>query len=117
MYVRWQSRKRRRAAYGSGSGPDVHWSAILVEALRVKGKPVQQYIAYLGGITESAIAIVHQRCWFWEHVGECLDRLRNRISAADRQQIEQVVAKRVPRPTKAQYAKCVRDRARWFGES
>jgi len=27
----------------------------------VKGKPVQQYIAYLGGITESAIAIVHQR--------------------------------------------------------
>jgi hypothetical protein len=41
---------------------DVHWAAVLVEGARVKGKPVQHHIAYLGGITESAIEIVAQRC-------------------------------------------------------
>jgi hypothetical protein len=39
--------------------PDVHWAAIIVESVRVDGKPTQRHVAYLGGITESAIAIMH----------------------------------------------------------
>jgi hypothetical protein len=117
MYVRWQSRKRSTAAFGRGTGPDTHWRALLVESSRVKGKPVQHYLAYLGGINDSALAIVHQRCWFWDHVREQLDRLEKRVSAEDRRKIEQAIAKRVPRPTKAQYAKCVRDRAALWGRN
>jgi hypothetical protein len=46
------------------------------------------FVAYLGGITESAIAIPAQRMFFWDGVLKCLDRLsiskpeRNRIVAA-----------------------------------
>jgi len=134
MFVRWTSRKRRVPAYGyqgkqlrDHSSPwgfvrtrretntqDVHWRAIMVEAVRVDGKPKQRHVAYLGGITQSAIAIIHQRCWFWDRVTQRLDRLRNRILPEDRRRIEAAVAQRVPRPTKAQYARCVRDRNSWL---
>jgi hypothetical protein len=131
MYVRWQSRKRLRPAFGhygklessygewfharAGSNEqDIHWRAVLVENERVNGKPTQRHIAYLDGITDSAIAIVHQRCWFWDHVKERLDRLGKRISPEDRKKIEAAIAKKVPRPTKAEYRRCVRDRDAWF---
>jgi hypothetical protein len=123
MYVRWQSRKRRRPAFGQyyklrgecyareGSNEqDIHWRAVLVENERVNGKPTQRHIAYIGGITDSAIAIVHQRCWFWDGVKERLDRVGKRMSPENRKAVEAAVAKKVPRPTKAEYRRCVRDR-------
>jgi hypothetical protein len=106
MYLRWQSRKRRAPAYGRKQ--NVHWVAVLVENVRVGGKPTQRHIAYLGSITDSAIAIVHQRCWFWESVTERLDRL-GRVSSEKRKSIEAAIAKKVRRPTKAQYDRCVRE--------
>jgi len=114
MYVRWQSRERRHRAFGRSGGPDVHWRAILVECERIKGKPTQRHIAYIGGITESAIAIVHQRCWFWDAVKEQLDRLGKRVTPEERRSIETAIAKKVPRPTKTQYRRCVRDRDALF---
>ena len=48
MFVRWQTRERRNRAFGGGKGPDMHWSAILVEGQRIDGKPVQRHVAYLG---------------------------------------------------------------------
>jgi hypothetical protein len=84
MYLRWQSRKRRSAAFRSTAkkDDDVHWAAIIVESARVEGKPTQRHVAYLGGITESAIAIVAQRAWFWDDVKRRLDRMpaESRIS-------------------------------------
>lgn len=85
----------------------------MVENVRVGGKPTQRHIAYLGSITDSAIAIVHQRCWFWESVTERLDRLGNRVSSEKRKSIEAAIAKKVRRPTKAQYDRCLRDRDEW----
>jgi hypothetical protein len=75
---------------------DVHWAAILVESVRVKGKPAPRHVAYLGGITESAIEIAAQRRFFWDEVTERLDGLR--LSPEDRQRIESAIAKKVAGP-------------------
>ena len=40
---------------------DVPWPALVVENVRIDGKSTQRHIAYLGGLTESAIRSVHQR--------------------------------------------------------
>src|SRR5262245_42285045 len=121
MYLRWQSRYRDRSKFfGHRLGRrvdegDVHRAAIIVESVRIAGKPTQRHVAYLGGITDSAIAIIHQRCWFWDEVKKRLDHLGNRMSPQDRERIEAAVATKVPRPTKAQYDQCVRDRNKLLG--
>jgi hypothetical protein len=120
MYVRWQSRKRRVPKFGdygkqlrSGRDyaytregsieQDIHWRAILVESVRVDGKPRQRHIAYLAGFTESAVAIPAQQRFLWDHIKEQLDRLHNRISPEDRKRIEAIMVARIGKPpTKAQ---------------
>jgi hypothetical protein len=59
----------------------MHWAAIAVETVRVDGKPTQRRIAYIGGITATAIRIVRQRFRFWRKVE--LKRLGNRIGTRD----------------------------------
>jgi hypothetical protein len=134
MYVRWQSRKRRRPEYGyygkrlrwrsadyayareGTSKQDVHWRAILVENVRIDGKPTQRHIAYLAGFTESAVAIPAQQRFLWERIEQQLDRLHNRISAADRKKIEAALIKKIGKPpTKAQRAALDRERERILG--
>jgi hypothetical protein len=135
MYVRWQSRRRRKPSFGhygkpirearryrdhiiarAGTNePDRHWRAILVEAVRVKGMPTQKHIAYLGGITESAIAIPAQRMFFWDRVLECLDQLS--ISKPERNRIVAAVAKKVEGPpSKAERNRINRARLKLLGE-
>jgi hypothetical protein len=126
MFIRWRSRKRRVPQFGGygkqlRSGPDyayersgkseqdVHWSAIIIESARVEGKPKQRHVAYLGGITESAIDIGAQRAWFWVDVMRRLDGLANRVSKDDRARIEAAVGKKVPRPTVAEFEEIVRN--------
>jgi hypothetical protein len=103
MYVRWQSRERNRPQYGPWQGPDIHWSAIIVENMRIDGKPRQLHVAYLAGFTESAINHEAQRCYLWDHISERLDQLANQMTTATRERIEAAVANKVPRPTVAQY--------------
>jgi hypothetical protein len=130
MFIRWQKRKRNRPKFGplghdlrdeygadylrDGRGCllrvradtdelDVAWSVILVESVRVDGKPRQRHVAYLGGITESAIQITAQRLYFWEAVLDGLDRLHNRMSIADRRKIEAAIALKVPRLTREEH--------------
>ena len=111
MFVRWQKRKRKSRAFGGGRGrADTHWAAILAESARVDGKPTQQYVAYLGGITDSAIEIAAQRAFFWREVMRQLDQLANRGLKDNRTQIEEVIAKKVPRLTRQEYKKCI---TRW----
>ena len=55
MFIRWQKRIKGLAWPWGWRGTDTHWAAILVESLRIDGKPTQKHIAYLGGIIESAI--------------------------------------------------------------
>ena len=116
MYVRWQSRKRRTDPPGMQA---VHWAAVLVENSRVNGKPVQQHIAYLGGISitggdfegdeDDLKYSINQRGVFWLRVFEKLDQLGKRMSVEVRRRIEASVALRVPRPTKAEFTAAVSD--------
>ena len=111
MFVRWQKRKRKSRAFGRRRrDADIHWAAILAESARVDGKPTQQHIAYLGGITESAIEIAAQRAFFWREVMRQLDQLANRILKDDRARIEEAIARKVPRLTRQEYKKCI---TRW----
>jgi hypothetical protein len=103
MFVRWQSRKRTVHSSYLGGPDDVHWRARLVVSERVDGRPRQRHIAYLGGITESAIDNTHQRRGFWDTVHERLDRLANRVSTKDRQRIEITVALKVPRLSREEH--------------
>jgi hypothetical protein len=51
----------------------------------------------------SGIAIMAQRCHFWDDITARLDRLANKITANDRMRIETEIAAKVPRPTPAKY--------------
>ena len=52
-----------------------------------------------------------------DRVTEKLDRLGNRITAAEREKIETAIAKRVPRPTAAEYKDIARKSAQLLGWS
>jgi hypothetical protein len=116
MYIRWQSRKRNRAKFGGGH-QDIGWSAILVESVRVDGKPKQQHVAYLAGFTESAIA-AHpaQQRFVWDRIEDKLKRLGNRISDEDRDAIVKAVIQKIGKPpTKAQRDALDRSREEFMG--
>jgi hypothetical protein len=86
----------RRRADGS-VGQDARWTAVIVESVRIDGKPRQQHVAWLASITESRIEVDHQRRYYWDAVYERRDQLGNRISIDDRRRIEAAVARKVPR--------------------
>jgi hypothetical protein len=110
MYIRWQSRKRTIAAFGYGR-EDIGWRAILVESVRVDGKPKQRHVAYLVGFTESALTIPAQQRFVWDRVEARLKHLSNRISAEDRDAIMKALVKKIGKPpTKAQRAVFDRER-------
>jgi hypothetical protein len=83
----------------------VYWGAVLIEAVRVDGKPRQRYVAYLGGFTEHGIEHAHQRCRFWDRVNERLHALSHRLTDEDRNRIVAKLATRVPVPTCQDHAK------------
>src|SRR6476469_1909996 len=102
MFVRWQKRTRRSRALGRDPRrTDTHGAAILAESSRVDGKPTQRHIAYLGGITESAIELPAQRAFFWKEVTQQLDELA--VSKDDRARIEAAVEAKVPRLSRREY--------------
>jgi hypothetical protein len=103
--VRLRPRRRQASADGPWNQNDVHWAAIVVENIRVDVS--QRNIAYLGGITESGIRIVHQRYDFWQKIDDTLKRLGNRIDKRDRHCIEEALASN--RPSKAEAERVRRD--------
>jgi hypothetical protein len=132
MYVRWQSRKRQQPEFGGSAGEvrdkagrrvwnkrgsllhtrrradgsigqDVRWTAVVVENMRIDGKPRQQHVASLASITESRMEVIHQRRYFWDDVHDRLDQLGSRISLYDRRRIEAAIALKVPRLSQAEH--------------
>ena len=83
----------------------MHWRAILVESVRVDGKPRQRHVAYLAGFTNSAREQPHEQRYIWDCIHERLDRLSNRVSPEDRKRIEAALIEKLGKPpTKAQRA-------------
>jgi hypothetical protein len=109
MFIRWQKRLR-----GPRSGKtDVHWGAVLIEAVRVDGKPRQRYVAYLGGLTEQGIEDVRQRCRFWDRANARLHALSHRLTDQDRNRIVAKLATRVPIPTRHEHAQSQEPPVSW----
>jgi hypothetical protein len=104
-YVRYKRGKlqhTRQRADGSAD-QDVRWTAVIVESVRVNGKPRQRHVAWLASITKSLIEVDHRRRYFWDAVYERLDRLGNLISIDERRHIEAAVALKVPRLSREEH--------------
>ena len=116
MFVRWQSRERTRDGCLS-RGRDVHLLAVLVEAVRVDGRPRQKHVAVLASIYERERGHALAQAEFWERVAARLDRLGNRMTAAERKHVETMLARKVARPTvkqrEAARRRADKARARW----
>ena len=96
MFVRWQywhQRRRKTERYYSRAPASAH--AVLVESVRIDGKPKQRHIAYLGSFHHEQD--VHYRASWWQDVNAKLDALGNRITVEDRLSIEAALAKKVPK--------------------
>jgi hypothetical protein len=93
MFLRWRS-------YGHTKqwDRDVLWSAVLVEAVRVDGKPRQRHIAYLGGILQSKLMDPYACQRFWKQILERLLPLEDRVSPKDREKIFAAIATKVEGP-------------------
>ena len=114
MFVRWQSRVRaKRNDWALREVGDITWNAILVESVRVNGKPQQKHVAYLCSFSTRQAKIPAQRVYTWEAMLYRLDRLSNRITPKDRKKIETAIASKLgPRPTKRERAAVHRNAAR-----
>ena len=108
MYIRWRKRKRQWAKNhsafmhfmvvdGEPYPLDVHWAAVVVEPRRIDGQPRPQYIAYLGGITQSQI-LAGESYRFWWKVQTGLAGLN--LTSAVRTRLELAIAQKVPHPNK-----------------
>ena len=103
MFVRWTSRARRTSEFGPDwEEPDVHHRAILVEAVRIDGKPRQRHVAHLVGFTESRAQTAHRRVNLWDEISERLDKLGEGITDRDRDKVEAAVTIKLPKPTAAE---------------
>jgi hypothetical protein len=105
MFLRWLARARQTPKHeGAWRDPkrrDMYWRAILVEAVRLNGRP-RQRVVDLGGVTESAIVAkkddaLHQ---FWDKI-EARLRDAHQLSEGDRRRIISALLAKVPCPMPA----------------
>ena len=97
MFVRWQEYKsraksRRLRAFRKKHGPH-RLRAILVETVRIDGKPHQRYLAYLGSVQADR----RDRPRFWYGVTRKLDQCR--LSRERRQSPRRSAVRCRPRPS------------------
>jgi hypothetical protein len=97
MFVRWQT-YHSQALYpwhAERNDKRARRKAILVESVRVNGKPRQRHIAFLGSIAsdESIDGVLGKR--FWRDVLSTLKRLGNRVGPEDYERIIASIAAKV----------------------
>ena len=115
MFVRWQEYKsqaksRRLRAFRKKHGQH-RLRAMLVETVRIDGKPHQRYLAYLGSVQADR----RDRPRFWYDVTRKLDQCR--LPREERNRIKSAIAKKIGGkvPTKAALKKFERRRAKLMG--
>jgi hypothetical protein len=122
MFVRWQTYKPQdsmvpRRRYGESP----RLSAILLESVRVDGKPRHRHIAFLGSLDlfpadhHDAEHNPSRAIGFWRRVMRRLDKLHNRITSAERESIVAAIAKKIGHqpPTEAEMEKHKRAGEEW----
>jgi hypothetical protein len=107
MFLRWQMRKS--VASRHRESPPVRPVALLVESVRIDGKPHQRHVAYLFSIwhgEEDKLGDRHWQVRWWVEASDRLDELGDRVKPEDRRKIEKALAQKIGRkPTKAEVAK------------
>jgi len=102
MFVRWQLYRSRAVSRTLRKRNDARarLKAMLVESVRIEGKPRQKYIASLGSTSIDG----GDRMRFWHKVTARLDQMDDRLTPQDRRQIVAAIANRLGEqpPTKAQ---------------
>jgi hypothetical protein len=85
MYVRWQTYRSQALNERQAARNDerARLKAVLVESVRVHGKPRQRHVAFLGSLTFEPIGFDSSRSRLWRNVTTQLERLGNRISPED----------------------------------
>jgi hypothetical protein len=88
MFVRWQTYRSQALWPWHAESNDKRalLKAVLVESVRVNGKPRQKHIAFLGSIASGA-SDEFARNAFWRDVLSKLKRLGNRIGPEDHERI------------------------------
>jgi hypothetical protein len=115
MFVRWQlyrSQARNKHVRANRAG-SARLRAVLVEAVRIDGRPRQKHVAVLGSTSIDG----SDRPRFWYDVTTRLDRLR--LSRQERERIGAAIAKKVGGQllTKAQIKQFERKRAQLLRSS
>jgi hypothetical protein len=83
--------------------------AILVESVRIDGKPRQRHVAFIASYEANKLDQIRTRSTFWRHARQRPDQIDNQITPADRSKVEGALAQRVPRTT-AEDAVLLRER-------
>jgi hypothetical protein len=108
MFIRWQ--RYRSKALIPWRAERTRLKAILVESVRVDGKPRQKHIAFLGSIANDKAIAGTAGMRFWSGVTAKLKRLGNRTGAEDYERIVGSIAAKVGgRPTEAELEQFVRE--------
>jgi hypothetical protein len=97
MFIRWL-KYRSVALWHQGEPPITRVKAVLVESVRINGKPRQRHIAFIESYQEGKIDQISARCNFWRRARERLKEIK--LTAQQRRQIEAMLAQRV-KPTTA----------------
>jgi hypothetical protein len=96
MFLRWQTyRSQARIPWRCAKTERTRLRAVLVESVRVDGKPRQRHIAFLGSIAsgEPIDGVLGKR--FWRDVFSTLKRLGNRVGPEDYERIIASIAAKV----------------------
>jgi hypothetical protein len=113
MFVPWQTYRSQALNERQAARNDepARLKAVLVESVRVHGKPRQRHVAFLGSMTFEPIGFDSSRSRLWRNVTTQLERLGNRISPEDRDRILASIAERVGGgpPTAAELEQFERD--------
>lgn len=112
VFVRWKRRPLKRR--GPGSPPEERvMYAVLVESLRVDGKPRQRVVRHLGVIREGDFAMPMTVDRFWSQVDAAL--AASGVAGASLEAAEGRVASVVPRPDPEALAAVRREFNVWKG--
>jgi hypothetical protein len=127
MYVRWQTYRSKALNLRLRECNDrrMRLRAVLVDSVRVDGKPRQKHVAYLGSIQLDDPGMItgdsdHARFWrrmsavgkarFWLNVTRRLEYLGNRIDPRGHDRILAFIAEKVAPPTAAELEQFERER-------
>lgn len=101
MFARWKRRPLKRAGK-DGCQTDEALYAVLVRSVRVRGKPRQKVVKYLGSIRRSEIGNPEERMNFWLTIERELKDIK--VEEGPYKKIINTLSKVVPLPTEREVA-------------